>query len=133
MRSSTSELGHRVPDRERGPHRTLGIVLVHDRRAEDGDDRVADELLHRAAETLELRTQPCVVRSEHRADVLGIQPLGPCGRADEVGEDDRNDLPLLAGLCRAGERRPAFRAKNGVVNALATAVRAGDHPLSLRG
>ena len=44
-----------VPDRQRRPHRPLGIVLVRHRRAEDGHHRVADELLHRAAEALQLR------------------------------------------------------------------------------
>ena len=52
-------------DRERSAHRTLGIVLVRDRRAEDGHDRVADELLHGAAEALDLRAQRA--RSRERA------------------------------------------------------------------
>jgi len=34
---------------------------VRDGRAEDRDDRVADELLHRAAEALELVPHPLVV------------------------------------------------------------------------
>ena len=43
-----------VANRERGAHGSLGVVLVCDRRAEDGHDRVADELLDGASEALEL-------------------------------------------------------------------------------
>ena len=44
--------------------RALGVVLMGDRRAEDAEDRIADELLHRAAETLELRADAAVVRRQ---------------------------------------------------------------------
>ena len=40
---------------------TQGIVLVHDRYAEDGHHRVADELLHRAPVTLDDRPHPLEV------------------------------------------------------------------------
>ena len=36
--------------RERGPDRPLGVVLVRDRGAEQGDDLVADDLVEPAAE-----------------------------------------------------------------------------------
>jgi hypothetical protein len=36
-----------VADRQRRPHRALGIVLVRHWRPEPGHDRIADELLHR--------------------------------------------------------------------------------------
>ena len=69
-------LDDRVADREPGPHRPLGIVLVRDRRAEDRHHRVADELLDRAAVPLELAAEPRVVRRERRAHVLRVEPLG---------------------------------------------------------
>ena len=78
-----------VADRERRAHRALGVVLVRDRRAEDRDDRVADELLDRAAVALELvRAAARGTAREQRADVLRVEPLRPRRRADEVGEDD---------------------------------------------
>ena len=95
-------LADRVADRERRAHRALGVVLVRDRRAEDGHHRVADELLDRAAVPLDLGAQLRVVRRERRADVLRVEPLGACRRADEVGEEDRHDLPLLARGAAAG-------------------------------
>ncbi len=44
----------RVADRERGEDGADRVVLVRDRRAEHGHDRVADELLHRAAAPFDL-------------------------------------------------------------------------------
>ena len=70
------ELVDRGQDAQRRAHRALGIVLVRDRRAEDRHDRVADELLDRAAEPLDLLLHARVVRTQARADVLRIGLLG---------------------------------------------------------
>ena len=43
------ELPDRIDQLEPGANAALGVVLVGDRRAPDGHDRVADELLDRAA------------------------------------------------------------------------------------
>jgi len=48
------ELNDRLANRDRGTNGPLGIVLVRHGRAEERDDGVADELLHRAAVPLEL-------------------------------------------------------------------------------
>ena len=75
-------LDQRVTDRERRAHGALRIVLMRDRRAEDGHHRVADELLDGAAEALELSRAASVVGRKRRAHVLGIGALrrAPCGR-----------------------------------------------------
>ena len=44
------ERGQRLVHAQRGPHRPLGVVLVRDRRAEQGHDLVADDLVEAAAE-----------------------------------------------------------------------------------
>ena len=44
------ELGERLLHPQRGPDRPLGVVLVGDRGAEQGDDLVADDLVEAAAE-----------------------------------------------------------------------------------
>ena len=44
-----AQAADRVDQVEAGPDRPLGVVLVGDRRAPDRHDRVADELLDRAA------------------------------------------------------------------------------------
>ena len=69
---------------------------MRDRRAEDGHDRVADELLDGASEALELRAHLRVVGLKQPSHVLRIHSLGPRREADEVAEEARNDLALLA-------------------------------------
>jgi hypothetical protein len=83
-----------VADGERRAHGALGVVLVRQRRAEDGHHRVADELLHRAAPLLELFAQTLVIRAENRLDILGVERLGTRGEPDEVREQDGYDLAL---------------------------------------
>ena len=87
-----------VADRERGTDRALGIVLARHRRAEERHHRIADELLHRSAPALELVAQPLVVGPQDRLHVLRIQLLGLRREADEVGEQDGDDLALSAGF-----------------------------------
>jgi hypothetical protein len=94
-------LGDPVTDRERRAHRALWVVLVRDRRAEHRHDRIADELLHCAAALLELRPQALVVRTQDRFDVFWVERLGARGEADEVGEEDRDDLPLASQRTRS--------------------------------
>ena len=113
---------------ERGSHRALGVVLVGDGRAENGHDRIADELLHGAAEALDLRAQARVVRGEHRAHVLRVELLGPPCEAHEVGEEDRHDLAFLASLRLLPlERRAAIHAEARAVRILVPARPAVSH------
>ena len=117
-----------VADGERRAHRSLGIVAVRDRSAEQAHHRVADELLHHAAVTLDLRPHALVVRIEERAHVLRVQALRVGREADEIDEEDGDDAPLLPGPPRLGQRRAARRAKpraGGVVVAAARADRHG--------
>src|SRR5262249_32747525 len=83
-----------VADRERRTHGPLRIVLVRQRRSEQGQHRVARELLHRAPEALELGANALVVRPQQSIHVLGIERFGARREADEVAEEDRDDLAL---------------------------------------
>ena len=74
--SSSLLLAGPVADRECRAHGALRVVLVRDRRAEHGHDRVADELLDRAAVSLELLAHAREIRREQGAHVLGIELLG---------------------------------------------------------
>ena len=106
---------------------------MRDRRAEERHHRVADELLDRAAEALELVAQVRVVGREHRADVLGIELLGARREADEVGEEDGDDLALLArGRGRPLERRATGVAEAGAGRVLPAAPGTDDHARSVR-
>ena len=106
--------------------------------AEHPDDRVADELLDDAAVGDDRGTCHPGVGLEHAVDVLGVRRLGHRGEADEVAEQDADDLALLepghrprldgvGPLHRPGERVPARRAEPRPIGALGQARRADDH------
>ena len=105
--------GKRVAHLDRRPQRTQRVVLVHDRHAEHGHHRVADELLHRAAVPLDDRLHPLEVAGEQRAQRLRVELLAELGRAGDVAEEDRDDLALLARCHRGGDaaRRSAGRRR----------------------
>ena len=64
--------------RSSAAHRPLGVVLLRDRRAPDRHDRVADELLDRAAVALDHRPRQVEVAGKELARLLGIAVLGAC-------------------------------------------------------
>ena len=66
-------LARPVSNGERGANGPLVVVAERPGGAEDAHHRVADELLHHAAEALELGADALVVRRQDRADVLGIE------------------------------------------------------------
>ena len=86
---------HLADDAERAADAPLGVVLPRGRRAEEGEDAVAGEILDVASERLHLADDPRYRLPDDELDVLEIEPLGERGRADDVGEDGRKDLPLL--------------------------------------
>ena len=86
-----------IQDLQAGADRALGVVLVPHGRAEHAEHRVADELVHHAAEMLDRAFQQRVIDAEHRLDVLGVRLVGAFREPDEVAEQDRDDLALLAG------------------------------------
>ena len=55
---------------QRGAHRALGVVLVRDRRAEERDERVADDLVDLAAEGGDLGGEPLEAAVDEVLDVL---------------------------------------------------------------
>ena len=65
----------RLENRESRPHRPLRVVLVRHGRAEGRHHRVADELLHGAAVTLDHLSQPLVVRPDPCPNVLRISSV----------------------------------------------------------
>ncbi len=116
-----------VADGERSPHSTLRVVSVGRRRAEDAHHRVADELLHRAAEALQLGADSLVVRRENVPHVLGVELLGLGSESDQVDEEHGHDSPLLPGTPRFRERRTARVAEPRARGVLLAAVRTDRH------
>ena len=90
-----SVLLHLGDDAEGTENRPLGVVLARRRRAEEGEDSVTGEILDVAAERLDLADDPRNRLAHDELHVLWVEPLCERGRADDVGEDGRQDLALL--------------------------------------
>ena len=71
------------------------MVLERSRRPENGHDRVSRELLDRAARPLDLFRHRLVEAVEAGSNAFGILTARKRGRTDEVGEENRDELPLL--------------------------------------
>ena len=86
------ELADGVEHRERGPHRTLCVILVRLRHAEGGHHGVAGELLDGAAVPLDLLGGVLEVARHAPADDLGIAGAEQRRRIDQVDEDHGCEL-----------------------------------------
>jgi len=95
-------LGEPVTNRERSANAAFRVVLVRERGAEERDGRPADGPLHAAAEALEFRADAGVIRRDEGANILRVEPLSLRDASDDLGDDDRDHLPLLL-------RRRCFR------------------------
>ena len=90
--------------RERRVERTLRVILLCRGRTEGCHDRVADELLDRPAGVVDLGRHRVVEAVEEGARALRVLRVRELGRADEVGEENGRELPLLARLDGSRER-----------------------------
>ena len=130
------ECAESVTHRERSTDSALRIVPMSLGNTEHGDYGVPHELLGRASEALDLGPDHVEELSLDLPHVLRIEPLAQRGRACEVGEENRDDSPLLALVRTAGpsnivpQRHPAGRAERRRRGLLGSAARA--HALERR-
>ena len=87
------QLGERLAELGRGAHRPQRVVLVQLRDAEDGHDRVADELLHRPAVPLEHDRHLLEEAGHHPPQRLRVEPLAQRRRIRDVCEQDGDRAP----------------------------------------
>jgi hypothetical protein len=127
VRSLAAQPLDRVDDAESRPDRALRVVAVRHRRAEDGHDGVADELLDGSLETLDLPLGAGVELLKRVADVLGIGSIRPGREPDHVDEQHRDHLPFFPRSLAECERRAAGRAERRPDGRLGAAVRACRH------
>jgi len=130
------EFRRSLDDREPGLHGALGVVFVGLRIAEIGEHPVADVFGDEATVALDRRRAAAMVGADDLAHVLGIEPRGECGRADEIAEHHR-EMAALGGVLRRrwgrGARRLGWavrRAESGDRLEQAFTVTQGDAKLS---
>ena len=87
---------------ERRADGPLRVVLGRHGRAPHGHDRVADELLHRAAVELDQPPAEVEVAREQLANLLGIARLREAREADQVGEQHGDEPALGRGSLSCG-------------------------------
>ena len=80
---------------ERGPQRPLRVVFVRRGRAEQRQDRVADDLVDRAPERRHVGHEPLEALVDQMLDLFGVGGLAHRGEPDQVGEQHRDDAALL--------------------------------------
>jgi hypothetical protein len=115
FRDPRGESREPITDRQRGSNRALGVVLVCLRRSEDGDDRVAYELLRDSTVPFHLATHELEKLALHLTHVLRVDALTQGSRAGEVCKEHRDDSALLvfASDCRSLRIRPKGGAARG--------------------
>jgi hypothetical protein len=109
---SIGQLGHGGVELVGSPDRSQCVVLAHLRKPEDREDRVADELLDRAAVPFDRGARHREVTAHHAAVGLGVQLLAHRGRAGDVGEQKGDGAPRLA-LGGGRQGRAALQAELG--------------------
>ena len=129
--------GHQV---QGGADRAFGVVLVGDRHAPDGHDRITDELLHRSAVAGDDLVAGVEVAGQELAGLFRVSVFGEGRGPHQVREQDRYQPPLgggrgwLAGAAGAAagadpeQVRPAFDAELGAGHVLRSAGRAAGRP-----
>ena len=123
------EVGERRLHPQRRPHRAFGVVLVSDRRAEQGEDAVAEDLVDPAAEGGDVVDEQLEARVDQPLDGFGIAVLGQGREPDQIGEQHRGDPPFL-GL-RGRDGIPARRAEPGICRNLGRTRRTQHEPVSV--
>ena len=96
---------------EGGAQRPFGIVLMRDRRAEQGEQRIADEFVDEAAKALHRRRQFLEQLVLQRLHDLGVELLAERGEAAEVGEQDRDGAAIGLRVLRLARRRRAIERR----------------------
>jgi hypothetical protein len=110
------EPGYRLNERQPGPHRALGVVLVGPRISEIGEHAVAHVFGDKPAGTLDDRGSAAVAGTDHRPQILEVEPRRQGRRADQIAEHHRQLAPFGRRRRRHGRSGPPIRLRLGNVN-----------------
>jgi hypothetical protein len=105
-----------VANGESRPDRALGVVVMHAGHAEDRHDGIADVLLDRAAMKFDDLAGAVEVTAQDRPDNFRIVAGAKRSRADDVGEQDADELAFFGHDRSVGTDQPW---SNGLRQALA--------------
>ena len=106
------QFGKRALDRERRPHRALGIVLLRHRIPEQHHQPVAELLGDLAAHFRHRRRGGIEIGADQVAPLLGIELRGNASRIHQIAEHHR-EIPALAGWARPRRRLMASSRRSG--------------------
>jgi hypothetical protein len=113
-----------VPDGERRFARQQGVTFLRARRAEEGEDAVAERTYHRALEPRHGVAHGIERGLEALHGIFGREPGDDLGRADEIGKQHRHLLQFAAERPRGRARRCRERPAGCVQGAAAGAAKA---------
>ena len=97
------EASQLLADVERRVAGPLRVVLVRDRRAEEGHHAIARELVDRSLEAMDAVGEDAEEPVEHAVPLLGADARGEVHRLLHVGEEDRDLLALALDAAPRGE------------------------------
>ena len=100
-------------DLKRGADRPLGVVLVGHRGPEHRHQRIADDLVDRAAEPLDDLTHLAHAAVDHGPHLLRVGALRERREARQIGEHDGHPAPLAFDALAAARRWRRARVAGG--------------------
>ena len=104
--------GQRALDRQRRPHRALGVVLMRHRITEQRHQPVAQFLGDMTAHFYDRRRGRVEIGADEVAPLLGIKLRGNAGRTHQIAEHHREIAALTAGFDRNGGWRRRNRGRD---------------------
>ena len=114
---------------QRRTHRPLGVVLMGDRRTEQGHDRIANDLVDPSTERGDVVGESGETAVDQVLDLFGIAVLREAGEPDDVGEEHGDNASLVG---PSGEFVAARAAEPGAIDDLGLTSGTLHHP-NLRG
>ena len=120
VRKRLAEPGELAMHLEGDQERSLGVVLVGDRRPEEREQSVAGELLDVAAVAADDAAEGADDRIDDLEQVLGVEPVGKRRESRDVREERRDEPPLLWNLSPASMSRSATGPATKLRSASAT-------------
>src|SRR5581483_1673208 len=100
--SAGVEVGHRGQNLQCRHHRTVGIVLMGNRVAKEGQEAISRVVRDPPSLVLDELATSLLVGEHHLAKVLRIKTLGKIGRSDEVTEHHGEVAPFTLDLRGGG-------------------------------